>query len=349
MNPALRRLLPTLALALLGAALAGCGGGHAPFVSQRLYAMGTWVDVTLEAPHAGAAPALADVEHMLRGFERDYYAWTDGELARVNRALAAGRGIDVSAGLAKLLILSRRVSARSGGAFDPAVGGLVELWGFQSPPSPAAAPPSTEAIRAWLAAGASIRELSIDGTQVSSSNPAVKLDLGGIAKGEAVDRAVALLARRGVRNALVNAGGNLRALGTRGDRPWRIGIKTPRGNGILGVVELADGEAASTSGDYERYFEQGGRRYHHLLDPRTGYPAEGTEAVTVIAGSGAEADAASTALFVAGAAHWRQVAAALGIALALRVDSTGTIEVTEGMARRLASAGDAPDVVVVSS
>jgi thiamine biosynthesis lipoprotein len=344
--PAACRLLVVAALAL-GAA--GCERAD-DFTEQRLYSMGTWVDVTLEAPEAEASAALTDVEKMLRSFERDYYAWADdGELVRINEALAAGTEITVRPEMAGVLRKARQVSARSGDAFDPAVGALVELWGFNSELEHPTAPPSAEAIEAWRRSRGTMADVRIDGLLVAAKNPHIKLDLGGIAKGEAVDRALELLRRHGIRNALVNAGGNLRAIGTRGGRAWRVGIQAPRGDGLLGFVELEDGECASTSGDYERYFEQDGHRLHHLLDPRTGYPVEDTEAVTVIAASGIDADAASTAIFVAGRGEWQKVAAALGITLALRVDASGEIEITEALARRLHTAPGVADPVVVSS
>jgi thiamine biosynthesis lipoprotein len=149
-----------------------------------------------------------------------------------------------------------------------------------------------------------------------------------------------MITAAGVRDALVNAGGDLRATGSRGERPWRIGIQAPRGEGELGVIALADGEAAFTSGDYERFRDENGHRLHHLLDPLTGRPAEHTQAVTVIADNGTLADAAATAIFVAGPERWREVAKALGVALALRVDSDGQVSMTDAMRTRIMSAGN---------
>ena len=326
--------------------VASCADGP-PFVELRLYSMGTWVDIAVEPPADGAATAaLAEIEALLRDFEVDYYAWADGELARLNDALQAGRTATVSAEMAALLEQARRLSAQSGGAFDPAVGRLVELWGFHSALEPPAAPPPDEAIRAWLVSGARIDALRVDGRRVTASVRDIQLDLGGIAKGEAVDRIVDLLRRHGVRNAMVNAGGDLRVIGTRGERPWRIGIQDPREDGVLAVVELGDGDAAFTSGDYERYVEHDGRRMHHILDPRTGYPAGDTRAVTVIAKQGVLADAAATALFVAGEG-WRAAARSLAIDSVLRVDASGKVEVTKAMQRRL-TAGSTREVDVVA-
>jgi thiamine biosynthesis lipoprotein len=146
----------------------------------------------------------------------------------------------------------------------------------------------------------------------------------------------------------VNAGGDLRVLGARGDLRWRIGIQAPRAAGLLGIVELTPGEAAFTSGDYERYYEYEGGRMHHILDPSTGYPVSHTQAVTVIAADGATADAAATALLVAGPDSWRGMAAKLGIAMVLRVDASGRIEATPQMRERLQTDGAAgSDILVV--
>lgn len=327
------------ALALAALIVLGCAE-RTGFSEQRLFAMGTWVDVTVGAPKRTADEALAEIEAGLRRFEVDYHAWADGELARLNDALAAGRDAEASVGMAVLLQRARALSGRSGGRFDPGIGALVELWGFHRPQDGRDRAPDESGIRAALAT-AGIRHVRIDGRRVSTAEPGVQIDLGGIAKGEAVDRIVDVLRRHGVRNALVNAGGDVRVLGTRHGRPWRIGVRDPRGDGVLGVIELADGQAAFTSGDYERQYEQDGQRMHHILDPRTGRPANASRAVTIVLDSGVDADAAATALFVAGEA-WRETAAALGVAAVLRVAADGTVETTAAMRAQM-PAGERTD------
>jgi thiamine biosynthesis lipoprotein len=330
---ALRALLITACAAVLPAA---CDGGSAGPTQQRLFAMGTWVDLQFEAPDGHSAQRiLEEVETLLRTFERDYYAWGDGELARLNRHLSSGTPLTVSAGLARMLRDAQRLSAASGGLFEPGVAGLVELWGFHTSQTPPLEPPDGAAIDDWRRLGPKIAALEIDGRVVRSAARGLQIDLGGVAKGEAVDRIIALLESRGVGNALVNAGGDLRAIGRRGDRAWRVGIKAPRGAGLLGTLELADGEAAFTSGDYERFFDHEGQRQHHILDPTTGYPAHHTQAVTVIAGDGVKADAAATALFVAGPDRWRTVARSLQLDFVLRVDASGRVEGTDPMLARV--------------
>ncbi len=186
--------------------------------------------------------------------------------------------------------------------------------------------------------------LAINGHTIHSSSRAVQIDLGGVAKGWALDRAATILHAQGVRNALINIGGNILALGTRNGTPWRVGIQHPRRAGALATLALFDGEAIGTSGDYQRYFELKGRRYCHLIDPRTGEPAQGTQSLTVLVTARPEAgilsDAASKPAFIDGP-HWREHLAAFGIEYGLRVAADGSIDVTMPMARRIDFADDA--------
>jgi FAD:protein FMN transferase len=343
-SPAARRLCALV----FGAMLATCAEPSAQLYEERLFAMATWVDVAFEArDREAASTAMSEVQALLRRSERDLYAWAqDGELARVNAALARGEHASLSPELAGLLTRARELSAESGGFFDPGVGALVKLWGFDSMLDPPHEPPPAAAIATLLERGASIAALDIEGLTAVGKSDGLVIDLGGIAKGYVVDRALELLARHGIHDALVNAGGDLRVAGTRDGRAWRVGVKDPRHPGVLVTLELADGEAAFTSGDYERYFESGGRRWHHLLDPSTGRPAEHTASVTVIADDGVTADAAATAVFVAGRDRWRDVAAALGVSLVLRVDADGSVETTPAMAARLnSSARTGSDII----
>ena len=166
----------------------------------------------------------------------------------------------------------------------------------------------------------------------------VQLDLGGYGKGYALDRAAAILKARGVNNALINIGGNVLALGSKGEAPWRVGIQHPREPRPLASLPLRDGEAIGTSGDYQRFFEMDGERYCHLLDPRSGRPARGTQAVTVLItprpGAGTLSDAASKPAYLGGEA-WRDYARRFGIDHALRVDADGRIQVTRALHDRL--------------
>ncbi|MBL8199934.1 MAG: FAD:protein FMN transferase [Chromatiales bacterium] len=274
---------------------------------------------------------------MFRTAARDWYAFGTGELARVNARLARGDSTPVSPELAPLIKRAMDFHARSGGLFDPGVCALVRLWQFDSEEALAVAeapPPDTE-IQALRARQGTLADLRFDGRTASAARP-LCIDLGGMAKGTVLEQARAVLAKHGIRSALVDIGGSSQlAIGRKGRRPWSIGLLDPRSTRVFGRLVLAPGEAASTSGDYERGYERDGRRYHHILDPATGKPTAATAGVTVLAGDAELADAASTALMVAGPGRFREVCAALGIADALLITTTGDVLTTPGMATRL--------------
>ena len=297
--------------------------------------MGTWVDMIHRPLDARSERRLQDeLDASLRRYEVDYYAWADGELARLNTALAAGRSFEASGELTTLLARARVLSARSEAFFDPGVGALVEAWGFHTGDNPGREPPA-EFLADWAADPPGIADLRISGNRIAGDR-ALIVDLGGIAKGEVVDRLLERFSAAGARDVLINAGGDVRVLGSRGERGWTVGIQSPRDpEAIVGSIALRDGEAVFTSGDYERFFDTSTGRRHHLLDPRSGRPATHTQAVTVVAQDGVTADAAATALFVAGPRDWRRIAAALGIEHVLRIDADGTLEMTPAMRDRV--------------
>ncbi len=176
------------------------------------------------------------------------------------------------------------------------------------------------------------------GISIKSGNPAVKLDLGGYAKGYALDRAMAYLQSQGVKHALVNIGGNVIALGKHGERNWRVGIRHPRDSGAIAALDLEDGWAIGTSGDYQRYFELDGIRYCHVLDPRTGYPAQHTLSVTVLippgASSGTLSDVASKPIFIVAPEQRNAIATQMNITHYLVIDDEGHVEISSDMKKR---------------
>lgn len=340
MPPRAAQLVRVGTTVIVGLLLAACSQEPPRLIGARVLAMATWVDLEIDiADPARARATLQDAEQLLRAVERDYYAWAaDGELARLNAAIARGQSMPVSPALGELLLRSRALAAATHGLFDPGIGALVELWGFHFAPGADWQPPAPQALEAWLARPATIQSLELRDGQASSNDTHLKLDLGGVAKGFVVDRLITMLRSAGAASALVNAGGDLRVLGRHGDRPWRIGIRDPRGSGVLQVLSLHDGEAAFTSGDYERYVERDGRRWHHILDPTTGRPTQHTAAVTVVTTDGTTADAAATALLVAGPDRWRSLARELGVDSVLRVDSDGSVQMTARMRARITAA-----------
>ena len=321
-----------LTLTLLG--LAACSDG--PTVErQRFLALGTHIEVqTAGAEAEQAREAIRLVREDLEYLHSGLHPWEPGALARVNQMLAATGEFTADPGTLEALATSRPLYRASDGLFNPALGKLSAAWGFHRD-APAGPPPKEATIRAILEAEPSPGDIEVDGVRMTNTNPEVQLDFGGVAKGMGVDHAVELLREQGIDSAIVNAGGDLRAFGQRGDRPWRVGIRDPRGDGVLAGLTINGDEAVFTSGDYERYYEHDGTRYHHLLDPRTGRPARGVTSVTVLHEEGATADAAATALFVADEDQWPRIAKQMGIEAVLRVDDEGVLHLTPAMAERL--------------
>ncbi|PKO42540.1 MAG: thiamine biosynthesis protein ApbE [Betaproteobacteria bacterium HGW-Betaproteobacteria-4] len=336
---------------IVGFALILAACGRTPLQEQQAYVFGTRVEVLVvsEDPEQGRK-AIGAVLREFDRLHRAYHAWQPSELTTLNSAIFSGRPSEVSPELADFVREAQALSKQGDYLFDPGIGQLIKLWGFQADEFKAELPPPAD-IKAWLASQPSIADIAIDGQTISSRNHKVALDFGGYLKGVALDRAAAILRAQGINNALINIGGNVMALGSKQGKPWRVGIQHPRQPGPLATVTLADGEAIGTSGDYQRFFEVDGRRYAHLLDPRTGYPADHTQAVTVLIPAGPKAgtlsDAASKPIFIAGPDGWREMATKMQIGLVLRVDRSNRIFVTEALRQRLEFIGQPPEVTVV--
>ena len=339
---------PALALSLLLVLLLFVGGcSREKLHHAQLFSFGTLVDVSLwGASSTQAEHAERIIQEELQTMHRAWHPWLPGPLTETNRRLQTGSWFDCPPELLPLIMQAKRLYELSDGLFNPAIGKLVALWGFHSDVPPQGPPPEPAAIQQLLNQHPGMDDIAIDGKRLRSRNPAVQLDLGAFAKGYAVDRIIGRLERMGIENAIINAGGDLRAIGRHGKRPWRIGIRNPRGPGVLASVELSGDESVFTSGDYERFYEYEGKRYHHIIDPRTGHPAAGVTSVTVIHDNAAEADAAATALFVAGPEGWYPVARRLGIKYVMLVDDKGGIHMNPAMAKRIRfETTDRPEII----
>ncbi|MBN1140974.1 MAG: FAD:protein FMN transferase [Deltaproteobacteria bacterium] len=256
--------------------------------------MDTVVEITVIGAQGGAARKA--VEAAFREMERIEALTSFFREGSDPRRLAAVTGAELAPETAEIIALGLKVSAASGGAFDMTLGRLKEVWKIEGDPPRV---PEPEEIREALV-GSGADALRLEGRRLTKKLARTSVDLGGIAKGYAIDGAIEVLRRAGIRHAVVNAGGDLRLLGDRNGQPWRIAVQHPRQRDrFLGRLLIAD-LAVVTSGDYERFFEKDGVRYHHLFDPRTGYPARASQSVTVLAETAMLADALATAAFVLG-------------------------------------------------
>ena len=325
-------------LILLAVMLAGCTQS-APEVhvhKREFFAFGTLVNMSIVGVDEATAQKAFDLAR--EDFElmhTSWHPWQPGSLARTNSLMPLGAPFSVGPSVKPLILEATRLYEQTGGLFNPAIGGFVKLWGFHEDEMPKGPPPADAEIQGLLAKKPAMTDLRITDFTLENSNPAVLLDFGAFAKGYGIDGVVDHLRRMGIENAIVNAGGDLRAIGSKAGKPWVIGIRNPRGAGVFASVEISGDESVFTSGDYERFYEYEGKRYHHIIDPRTGYPARGTTSVTVIHKQAAVADAASTALFVAGPAEWQSVANKMGVQYVMRVDDQGIVYVTPAMRDRI--------------
>jgi thiamine biosynthesis lipoprotein len=315
--------------------------GREPLYQSQSYVFGTLVDVSIYGEADLRARELAG--HVLEDFQglhNRLHAWQTGsELNQLNQAFAENsKPVPVSAELAQIINNATALSVQSNGLFNPAIGGLIKAWGFQRDEFIPVRINEAE-IATLIKADPKMTDIVIHQNMAYSKNPAVKLDLGGYAKGYALDRAAAYLRGQGVKNALINIGGNIIALGKHGDQPWHVGIQHPRKPGPIATLDLPDGWAIGTSGDYQRYFELDGHRYCHIIDPRTGYPAQGTQAVTILVPPGKLAgtlsDVASKPIFISSQQDRAKAALAMGIKDVLVIDAQGKISVSANMAKRL--------------
>ena len=297
--------------------LAGCGGGE-PVSRFAGDTMGTTYHVTVVSPgravddDLGEAiqAALDDVDARMSTYK------ADSELNRLNRN-PVGEGMAVSAQLMAVLALSREIYEDTGGAFDPSVGPLVDLWGF-GPGGQGERVPDDAEIRELVATeGFDSLDLDPDSLTVTKGKT-VSLDLSAVAKGYGADSVAALLDARGIERYMVEVGGEMVLAGLNArDEPWQIAIErpVPEGRVVQRIVPVTDA-AIATSGDYRNYFERDGKRYSHTIDPRTGYPVDHNLAsVTVIADTGARADALATAFMVMGTEPALRYAEQRGIAI----------------------------------
>ncbi len=331
----LRYLLLSAGCLALAAGSSACSKPE-PLYQEQIFALGSLVDISLwDVDPALAERASAQLTEDFNRVHTTWHAWEPSALTRINERFTRPDPFSVDAELIPLLTSARALSLASGNLFNPGIGKLLALWGFQSDERSNGPPPASKAIAALVAQQPGMADLHIDGTMLSSTNPALQLDLGAIGQGYAVDIAIERLRRLGIHNAIVNASGDIRVIGTHGKRPWRIGIRNPRGPGIIASIEMQGDESIVTSGDYERYFEYKGKRYSHILDPRSGYPASGASSVTVVHDNTTVADTASTALMVAGAKEWRGVAQAMGVKHVMRIGRDGTVQMTPALARRM--------------
>lgn len=316
-----RRGVGLTALLLL---LTSCGSGEPEEISRTRLLLGTSVTVTvLHAQKDSGLEAITAAFGEMERIERLMSSYDPGsEVSRLNK----NGSIEADPEVARLVERALYFSRLSGGAFDISVQPLLEL--FEKTFEERGGPPGAGEVEA---AGALVdySRIAVSGNEISIPE-GMQVTLGGIAKGYAIDRAVSMLRARGVEQALVNAGGDMRALGNGKEGPWKIALQNPRDPGDYLAILPLSGIAVATSGDYERYFDPA-MEYHHIIDPRTGLSASGLMSVTIVTRTAVEADALATAVFVLGRDKGMGLVESLDNVEALIITSEREVVVSAGL------------------
>ena len=303
-------------------------GALADWVGDTRPMMGTEVSVYLwsDDPEAGRQ-ALEEVFDEAARIDRLMSTYKpESEISKINRE-AARAPVQTNDELFGLIRRSLEISVLTHGAFDITYDSIGQHYDFRERRRP-----DDETV----AAGRALIDYRLIGLDKAAGTvfferDGVRINLGGIAKGYVVERGADILRLRGIRNAIVTAGGDSRLLGDRRGRPWMVGIRHPREEGEVAIsLPLAD-EAVSTSGDYERYFDEDGIRYHHIIRPSTGAPAEGVHSATVIGPDAVFTDALSTSVFVMGVEAGLQLIGTLPDYESIVIDAVGRVFYSDGL------------------
>ncbi len=308
-------------------------------IKRQLFVFGTVVDIVIwSGDEAAAHLAVTEISEKFNLMHQQWHAWKAGRLQTINKELRQGKTVSLHEEEVHVLKTSLILSELSQGYFNPLIGEAINLWGFHADEYPLTTPPpAIEQIQSLLDDAVNVDDIIWQDNQISSRNPHVWFDLGGIAKGYAVDLAFDILKSHGINNAIVNAGGDLRARGQKGETPWTIAIQSPKDWQVLASIAVQNNEAVFTSGNYRRFKAFDGQRYAHIISPHNYQPVSDIVSATVIAQDGMLADAAATALVVAGE-QWAEVANNMGITEALVVDENNRCFATTAMLKRLSDA-----------
>jgi len=295
--------------------------------------MGTVVEITLvgsdDARLNAAAEAAFDEIKRLEGLMSHYK--DDSDVAKVNRT-AGKEAVTISKETMDVIDASLKVSQITNGTFDITMGVLGKVWHFTKDDKGELTPPSAEEVKKLLPL-IDYRQIMIDkqNNTVKLAKQGMQINLGGIAKGYIIGKAAEVLKKNGIKKGIVHAGGDMVVFNEKDSPPWLIGIQTPRNKDkIIGTLKVSHA-AIATSGDYERFFIKDGTRYHHIMDPSTGFPANKCRGVTIVAKDSTLADALSTAVFVMGPDDGMKLIETLPDVDGLIIDTDGKIAVSSGL------------------
>lgn len=283
---------------------------------------------------------LREIEHKLSTQHKQWHAWEDSDLTRFNAALRQNSKAQVPASLAPLLKLSRDYYDATNGLFNPALGKLIAAYGFHGREADMS---TVSQIRHDIPG---MHHLKIAGEIALSNNPHLQIDLGGIAKGYAVGLISRYLDENAIEHYIINAGGDMAIAGNRFGHPWRIAIKNPFAPGVVASLEIEGKYNLFTSGNYERQYQRGENRAHHIIDPRNGRPATGQSSATVLGNDPVRADVAATALMINGFEGHRELAESLDLDDFIMIGESREIMLSRSLAKKIKIAVSWPTTII---
>ena len=298
-------------------------------VSESSYLMGTVFEIKVNGNNTAghvkvALSKVREIANLINYYDEK------SEISAVNN-MAGISAVAVSHDTFDIIDKSLRVCRQTGGAFDITIGPLVDIWNFNSK-THTEIPAGNELVYAQHLVNYGNVVVNGQNETIKLLYPGMKIDLGAAGKGYAISKARSILVERGVKSAIISAGSSIAVIGENKGKPWKIGIKDPRHpDETVGVISLSGGQAISTSGDYEKYFELNSKRYHHILNPNTGMPADECRSVTIISDDAAQADMLSAAVFVMGPERGLAFVSSLSNVYAVIIDKDGKITSSPGL------------------
>ena len=308
---------------------------------DELNVLGTFGQISIvglspEEAHEAARAAEKDLEAL------DFIGYTfetEGELHQLNEAISQGRSMTVSDDLVALIMDARKLFSASDGAFNPAAGELTAFWEFHCDKDECSETPYPDEVQRLvddqvakiISRHPSMDDLIIKGNKVSSRNRLVKLEFGDMIRGLALDKGIEHLGRIGVSDAMINIGGNVRTIGTRGDHDWWIGIPDATGKHLIASIENIDDQAVVSVRAFDKSFGKSGLVYRHIVDPRTGMPVKDVESVTVMHDNAMTANASAVTILIAGIKDWKMIADKMDVHKILVITKDGTIYTSPAM------------------
>jgi thiamine biosynthesis lipoprotein len=305
---------------------------------ETIAVFGTLVKLTVYAHQPEqASRAFAAVNARFQQIHHEWHAWEKGGLvSKINQAIAQGESIELSDEVAQFIQRNQQLCRQTNGLFDPGIGKLIKLWGFQQNSYEHNRTPSAESLAEVLAYKASILDLHWQGNRLSSHNDKVALDFGASGKAYALNAATQTLTEQGISQATIMIGGDLQVLGEKPDGPWRIGIKDPLNpNRAKASLSLHSGEAACSSGTYERFYTDQGKKVSHIIHPHSGQPVTHLLHSTAIHTDALIAEVAALAQLIAGNNGWHTIAQNLELQYSYLIDNDGKSLISSALNQRL--------------